>query len=125
MELISAGTCYIIVTMFFLCTLMASKTSLAAEFQAHAKLVKQVSESGVPTSEQLINEANVRMLTEPSISTLGASRAHSYACIVQYVRENHTQICVHIYSVREYVPERCASNALTDTKRESESTDDS
>ncbi|KYN09938.1 hypothetical protein ALC57_17935 [Trachymyrmex cornetzi] len=57
-------------------------------------------ESGVPTSEQLINEANACMLTGPSISTPGASRVHSY------------------------VPERCASNTLTDTKRESESTDD-
>ncbi|KYM82244.1 hypothetical protein ALC53_07244 [Atta colombica] len=37
MELISAGTCYII-KCFFLRTLMPSKTSLAAEFQAHTKL---------------------------------------------------------------------------------------
>ncbi|KYM94348.1 hypothetical protein ALC62_15015 [Cyphomyrmex costatus] len=58
--------------------------------------VKQASESGVPTSEQLINEANARMLTGPSISTLGASRVHSCACTVHYICENHTQICVYI-----------------------------
>ncbi|KYN42522.1 hypothetical protein ALC56_03068 [Trachymyrmex septentrionalis] len=87
--------------------------------------VKQASESGVPTSEQLINEANARMLTGPSISTPGTSRVHSYACIVQYIRENHTQICVHtrnctlalrthdsasIWSIIEYLA-ACAENS--------------
>ncbi|EGI66575.1 hypothetical protein G5I_04907 [Acromyrmex echinatior] len=72
-------------------------------YTTNENTVKQASESGVPTSEQLINEANARMLTGPSISTPGASRVHSYACIVQYIRENHTQICVHIDSVRMIV----------------------
>ncbi|KYM82243.1 hypothetical protein ALC53_07243 [Atta colombica] len=50
---------------------------LGSEERWPKQSVKQASESSVPTSEQLINEANARMLTGPSISTPGASRVHS------------------------------------------------
>lgn len=96
---------------------LAARAEDSADWSVVAGWLTRLVAFGSPSSSRLAqsysNRASDRVVCYPLSRFRG-----SVVCVCAYVSACHAR------RTTLYVPERCASDALTDTKRESESTDD-